>query len=91
MITQHAATRITRRLQGIITRQDVKHVAMVADKINARKHYIRIRQLDATMSIRGSNGDCVTVIIENNNVVTAMLSHNNQRWNDGTFKVWLTQ
>lgn len=91
MITQHAATRITRRLQGIITRQDVKHVSSIADKLNSRKHYIRIKQLDAVHNIRGSKGDCVTVIIEDNNVVTAMLSFNSQRWNDGTFKVMLTQ
>ena len=91
MITQHAATRITHRLNGLISKNDIKHMSKIADGLNARKHYIRIKQLGKVMHFPGSTGDCVTVIIENNNVVTAMLSRNSQRWNDGTFKVLLTQ
>ena len=91
MITQHAALRITHRLTGIVTRQDIKHIDKVSDTLNSRKWYIRVKQLDSICQVPGSTGDCITFIVENNNVVTGMLSHNNQRWTDGTFKVILTQ
>ena len=91
MITQHAATRITHRLAGIVTRSDIRHIDKVSSKLNSRKWYIRVRRLDKVHQVIGSTGDCLTFIVEGNNVVTAMLSDNSQRWNDGTFKVLLTQ
>ena len=91
MLTHHVMTRINNRLKGLINTQDIDHMRLVASKINSRKHYIRIKQLPTTLHLSDTSGDCVTVIIEGNNVVTAMLSHNSQRWTDGTFKVLLTQ
>lgn len=91
MLTEHVLTRINNRLAGLLDTQDIDHMRKVASKINARKHYIRIKQLPSTLYLPDTSGDCLTVIIEGNNVITAMLSHSQQRWHDGTFKVLLTK
>lgn len=91
MITNHAIERITNRLQGIITSADINHAMKVATMVNPRKHYIRIKQLPKTVYLDDSSGDCITAIVIDNRLVTMMLSHNNQRWQDGTFKVLLAR
>lgn len=90
MITQHVENRIKNRLQGLVDNNDFIHVQSVAQSLNPRKHYIRIKQFNTPVFLDDSKGDCITFIIENNRIITAMLSFNKQRWNDGTFKVLLT-
>ena len=91
MITTHSNNRIQNRLKDLISNDDIRHIENVAMKINARKHYIRIRQFSSVLHRGNSHVDCITAIIEGNSIVTVMLSHNTQRWNDGTFKVLLSR
>jgi hypothetical protein len=91
MITRHAYDNLENRLNGIVTRSDIEHIDKISATLTHRKYYIRIKQMGRRIYLSDTSGDCVTAIVEGNNVVTVMLSGNEQRWSDGTFKVLLTR
>lgn len=89
MITEHATDRLNGRLSDIDAKLDRKHLNMLCKRFKRGKHYIRVLDLNGWKMSGSSYGEHVTIVIQNGNVKTCMLSDRMQRWNDGTFHVFL--
>lgn len=90
MITRHAMDRINGRMAQIGMTVSAKHLDALSKARPNGKHYVRIAELSAWMyTPDGSNGDCLTAIVNDGRIVTVMLSGSKQRWADGTFSVAL--
>lgn len=82
--------RITGRMQEAGLTIDTAHLTKLRHALPHGKHYVRIAELNQWVRTSdGSNGNTVVAIVNTGNIVTVMLSGNNQRWNDGEFHVAL--
>ena len=89
MITIHAQDNIHARIKPLGYHVNMLNLARVASMYTDGKHYVKIANLPRIYSIAGSTGDTVVVILNGGNVVTVMLSNDNQRWDDGAYHVHL--
>jgi hypothetical protein len=86
MITTHAKDRITRRLSGIVTQDDISSMTLASVRFPNGKHYVKLRGLGRTYYREDSVGDTLCVILYDGEVKTAMLCYSSQTWDDG--KTW---
>lgn len=89
MITKHAENRIQARLTGLISTTDIEYIDRLTNRYYQGKFYIRIKQFETAMVRGNSYGNCVTVVINDGNVKTAMLSYDSQTWTDGQLVIQL--
>lgn len=89
MIDMHTLTRLNRRLQGIVTHDDVTEMIRACNEFPEGKHYVKIRNLGSTRYLEDSVGDTLACILHNGQVKTAMLCFSTQTWGDG--KTWRLQ
>ena len=85
MITTHAREQIFDRLDGIVNVQDVKNMLDASEHFTQGKHYVNVRNLGCVTWTDDSVGDTLVCIVNDGNVVTAMLSFSTQRWSDGKY------
>ena len=85
MITIHARDQIGDRLEGIVTDQDIREMLKASEHFTNGKHYVNVRNLGSVHWTNDSIGDTLVCIVNNGNVVTAMLSFASQRWSDGKY------
>lgn len=84
MITFHAKDRITTRLNGIITTNDVRLMGLASETWTTGKHYVTVRYLTEIVRLEDSVGNSIVAVIEDGNVKTAMLRKTTQRrYTDG--------
>ena len=85
MISIHTRERIWGRLEGIVTEHDCEEMERASNHFTKGKHYVRIRSFRSVQWVDDSIGDCLVCVIINGVVVTAMLSFESQRWDDGEY------
>jgi hypothetical protein len=86
MITLHARENIFDRLSGIVTEHDVFEMIQASENFSNGKHYVKVRSLGSMHYLDDSVGDTLACIVNDGNVITAMLCMSSMTWHDG--KTW---
>lgn len=91
MITIHAEERYNTRIKPFTGKQiSMLRLDGLSTLYPKGKHYVRIANLPRIVTTPdGSTGDTIVAIVNDGDITTIMLSHSQQRWNDGTFRVRL--